>query len=46
VLVLFPAAIIFALREKDRLLFVGATILCFAVNLLLMWFFLQWVLVV
>jgi Gpi18-like mannosyltransferase len=46
VLVLFPAAAIFALREKDRLLFVGATMLCFTANLLLMWLFLQWVLVV
>ncbi len=46
VLILFPAAISFSLRVKDRLLFVGCTMLCFAINLLLMWFFLQWLLVV
>ena len=46
VLVLFPAAINFSLREKDGLLFAGFTALGFAYNLLLMWFFLQWLLVV
>ena len=45
-LVLFPAAINFSLREKDGLLFAGFTALGFAYNLLLMWFFLQWLLVV
>jgi hypothetical protein len=46
VLILFPAAIAFALREKDRVIFAGFTTLGFAFNLLLLWFFLQWMLVV
>ena len=46
VLILFPAAIAFSLREKDRVIFAGFTALGFAFNMLLLWFFLQWLLVI
>jgi hypothetical protein len=46
VLVLFPAAIAFSLRAKDRLIFAVCSALGFALNLLFVWFFLQWLSVV
>jgi len=44
-LMLFPAAIAFSVREKDSFLFAASTVLLFLFNLLLLWFFLQWILV-
>lgn len=45
-LILFPAAIALPLREKDPLLLGGFMALSFGFNLLLLWYFLQWILVV
>jgi hypothetical protein len=44
-LVLFPGALNFAAREQDRLIYAVSTGFFFLLNLLLMWLFLQWMLV-